>query len=123
MNKGSRELAVTVLSLTSPARIAQIAKEKALNPQEVYVRATCEYAGKTFTVSNKLRFLSQDGYTKLMNAKQSKETINIVISPAADNINYYFYLENTAVDVASLFKEPVKQPDIRVKVEDLYKNL
>jgi len=123
MNKGSRSLAVTVLSLTSPARIAQIAKEKALNPQEVYVRVTCEYEGKTFTVSNKLRFLGQDGYKKLMDAKTSKETLTITISPSSDNLNYYFYLENDSVNVEDLFKEKVTQPDIRVKVQDLYKDL
>jgi hypothetical protein len=119
----SKTLPVTVLSVTSPARIAQIAKEKALNSQEVYVRVTCEYEGKTFTVSNKLRFLGQAGYTKLIQAKTSKETLTITISPSADGSNYYFYLEGDDVTVDDLFKEPVTQPDIRVKVEELYKVL
>jgi hypothetical protein len=58
-----------------------------------------------------------------MEAKTSKKTLTITISPSADNLNYYFYLEGDEVSVDDLFKDKVTQPDIRVKVQDLYKDL
>lgn len=105
---------VIVKSVTGTGSIARIAKEKGLNPQEVFVRINFEYKGKTFTVSNKLRFLGKEGYQMLTDAKEKSTPINISVETESG----FFYIENT-VALDDLFKEPVTTTDTRENIKSL----
>lgn len=104
----------TVISVTSPSSIERIAKDKNLNPQEVFVRCTFEYKGQQFTASNKLRFLTKAGYTELLEAKEKKTPMKFVV----DIEKEFFYIEHD-VAIDSLFETPVETKDNRATLTSL----
>lgn len=103
-----------VASVTSPSTIDRIAKERNINPQEVFVRCTFNYAGKQFTASNKLRFLTKAGYVELMEAKTKGTPMKFVV----DVEKGFFYIEHD-VAVDSLFETPVESTDTRANLTAL----
>ena len=105
---------VTVVNVTSPSTVDRIAKEKNINPQEVFVRCTFQYNGMQFTASNKLRFLTKTGYTELLEAKEKKTPMKFVV----DIEKEFFYIEHD-VAVDSLFETPVVTEDKRTKLTAL----
>ena len=105
-----------VINVTSPSTIDRIAKEKELNPQEVFVRCTFIYKDHQFTASNKLRFLTKAGYVELLEAKEKKTPMKFVI----DIEKEFFYIEHD-VAVDSLFATPVESEDKRKSLSDLLK--
>jgi hypothetical protein len=103
-----------VVNVTSPSTIDRIAKEKNINPQEVFVRCTFQYNGMQFTASNKLRFLTNAGYTELLEAKEKKTPMKFVVDVEKE----FFYIEHD-VAVDSLFETPVATEDKRTKLTAL----
>ena len=103
-----------VVNVTSPSTIDRIAKDRQLNPQEVFVRCTFQYAGKQFTASNKLRFLTKAGYMELLKAKEDGTPMKLVV----DIEKEFFYIEHD-VSVDSLFETPVEAKDERVSLATL----
>jgi hypothetical protein len=103
-----------VISVTSPSTIDRIAKDKSLNPQEVFVRCTFEYKGQQFTASNKLRFLTKAGYLELLEAKEKQTPMKFVV----DIEKEFFYIEHD-VAVDSLFETPVEAKDNRATLSTL----
>ena len=103
-----------VISVTSPSSIERIAKDKNLNPQEVFVRCTFEYAGRQFTASNKLRFLTKVGYKELLDAKENKTPMKFVV----DVEKGFFYIEHD-VSIDSLFEAPVEVESKTASLTDL----
>ena len=89
-----------VKGVSSPDTIQRIAKDRNLNPQDVFVRLTFEYENVEYVVSNKLRFLGKDNYNMLLQAKENGLTVDITV----DTETEFFYVNsNTTVD--DLFKE------------------
>ncbi len=105
-----------IKSVSSPSTIQSVAKDKGINPQEVFVRVTVEYKGTEVTVSNKLRFLTKAGYQELLDAHKNKTPMKLVI----DIANEFFYIEHD-VSVDDLFKEDVakKTADNQSKLQAL----
>lgn len=103
-----------VVNVTSPSTVDRIAKEKNINPQEVFVRCTFQYNDMQFTASNKLRFLTKTGYTELLEAKEKKTPMKFVV----DIEKEFFYIEHD-VAVDSLFETPVVTEDKRTKLTAL----
>lgn len=97
-----------VVNVTSPSTIDRIAKEKQINPQEVFVRCTFQFKGNQFTASNKLRFLTKAGYEELLAAKEKQTPMKFVV----DIEKEFFYIEHD-VSVDSLFEKPVETEDKR----------
>ena len=88
-----------VKEVSSPETVARIAKDRGLNPQEVFVRLTIEVEGDEYVVSNKLRFLGKEGYKTLLEAKEKGDTVDITV----DTEKEFFYL-NTGATLDDLFK-------------------
>ena len=88
-----------VKGVSSPDTIQRIAEDKKLNPQEVFVRLTFEYGGEEYVVSNKLRFLGKENYNKLIQAKDSGETVDITV-----DVEKEFFYMNSNTTVEDLFK-------------------
>lgn len=103
-----------VVNVTSPSTIDRIAKEKNINPQEVFVRCTFQFKGNQFTASNKLRFLTKAGYTELLEAKEKQTPMKFVV----DIEKAFFYIEHD-VAVDSLFETPVETEDKRASLTAL----
>jgi hypothetical protein len=103
-----------VISVTSPSTIDRIAKDKQINPQEVFVRCTFEYKGNQFTASNKLRFLTKAGYLELLEAKEKGTEMKFVV----DIEKEFFYIEHD-VAVDSLFETPVAAKNERASLSAL----
>lgn len=103
-----------VINVTSPSTIDRIAKDKQINPQEVFVRCTFEYKGNQFTASNKLRFLTKAGYLELLEAKEKGTEMKFVV----DIEKEFFYIEHD-VAVDSLFETPVASKDERASLSAL----
>lgn len=103
-----------VISVTSPSTIDRIAKDKSLNPQEVFVRCTFEYKGNQFTASNKLRFLTKAGYLELLEAKEKQTPMKFVI----DIEKEFFYIEHD-VAVDTLFETPIESKNERASLTTL----
>lgn len=101
MSKSTILKGCKIVSLTSVSRILDIAEEKKLNPQEVFVRCTFEYKGETYTASNKLRILTKKGYSELQSKLNSSETIDLVITDLE-----FFYIHRE-VSLDDLFKDKV----------------
>lgn len=89
---------VKIIGVSSPTTINLIAQDKGLDPKEVFVRVTFEYEGKQYTVSNKLKFLKQIGYTKLLECKEKQIPCNITITDTG-----FLYLDD-GTTVEDLFK-------------------
>lgn len=115
---------VKIMGVTSPANIARIAKERNLNPQEVFVRVTFEHEGEQYTASNKLYILGKSTYQKLLNIMGTGETVNVELSISkTDPNNAFIYIEEDNVDIESLFTEEVKKTDSRKSLGDLLSKL
>lgn len=119
MAKKSLELLVTITSVTSPASIKAIARDHGLNPQEVFVRVGFMYDNEEYSSSNKLRFLGQESYERLLAAKQSGEQISVTVT-ANDKGSLIYVNNNEHVEIADLFSEPVVKVDNRKNIEDLF---
>lgn len=96
---------VKVIGVTSPNRIAQIAEERSINPQEVFVRVVFEYQGSQYQASNQLRFFGEKGYNKLLESRDNETLVNVTIT--ADDKGTLMYLDSDKdVSVSDLFKTP-----------------
>lgn len=96
---------VKVIGVTSPNRIAQIAEERNINPQEVFVRVVFEYQGSQYQASNQLRFFGEKGYSKLLESRDNETLVNVTIT--ADDKGTLMYLDSDKdVSVSDLFKTP-----------------
>lgn len=105
----------TIKQVSSPSTIQRVAVDKGVNPQEVFVRVTFEYAGKEFGVANKLRFLTKAGYMELIEAQKNKTPMKL----AVDVESGFFYIEKD-VSVDDLFKNAVtKTADTRANLSAL----
>ena len=104
-----------VKGVSSPETVARVAKERGLNPQEVFVRLTFETEGKEFVASNKLRFLGKSGYNQLLEAKEKNGTVDITV----DTEKEFFYL-NTGATVDDLFKTELPKRE-KTTLADLLK--
>lgn len=91
-----------IKSVSSPSSIQSVAKDRGINPQEVFVRVTFDYKGTEVKVSNKLRFLTKAGYMELLEAQKNQTPMKLVV----DTANEFFYIEHD-VSVDDLFKEEV----------------
>lgn len=96
-----------IKQVSSPATIQRVALDKGINPQEVFVRVIFETDGVEFGVSNKLRFLTKQGYVELIEAQKNKTPMRL----AVDTVSEFFYIEKD-ISVDELFKEatPKKEP-------------
>ena len=104
-----------IKQVSSPSTIQRVAVDKNVNPQEVFVRVTFEYAGKEFGVANKLRFLTKTGYMELIEAQKNKTPMKL----AVDVESGFFYIEKD-VSVDDLFKNAVtKTADARANLSAL----
>ena len=98
---------VKIIAVTSPNRIAEIAEAKGINPQNVYVKVTFEYEGDTSTSSNQLRFFRQEGYERLLKAKDEGTLVNITLN--VDEKGSFMYLDGgKQATVADLFSQPLE---------------
>ena len=95
---------VIVKSVSGPHTIANVAKERGINPQEVFVRIKFEYEGAEYNASNKLRFLTKSGYNTLLENVKSGKPMDIIV----DTEKEYFYIDyGTTID--DLFATPVEK--------------
>lgn len=95
---------VKIKSVSSPSTIAVVAKDRGINPKEVFVRIVFEHEGEEYKASNKLRFLGKSGYEELISAVKEEKPMNITV----DTENEYFYIEyGTTVD--ELFATPIER--------------
>ena len=95
---------VKIKSVTSPDQVSLIAKERGLNPQEVFIRIVFEYNDMPYKASNKLRFLTKEGYKTLIEKCEKEEPITISVNTE----NEFFYIEyGTKID--DLFSTPVEK--------------
>jgi hypothetical protein len=105
---------VVIKSVSGPHTIASIAKERGINPQEVFVRIRFEHEGKEYNASNKLKFLTKDGYNTLLENAKSGKTIDLIV----DTEKEFFYIDDgTTVD--SLFATPVVKPEYKNDLKSL----
>lgn len=119
MEKKRTELKVVITSVTSPATIKAIAEDHGINPQEVFVRVGFKVGEDEYSSSNKLRFFKQEGYERLLAAKESGEEVEITLT--ANEKGTLMYLNSAEhVEVAELFATPIEKVDTRKKVEDLF---
>ena len=95
---------VIVKSVSSPDTISLVAKERGINPQEVFVRIVFEHEGAEYKASNKLRFLTKAGYEELLTKSNAGTAMDITV----DTESGFFYIEyGTTVD--DLFATPVEK--------------
>ena len=120
VNKQSISLkGVKVIGVTSPNRIAQIAEERNINPQEVFVRVVFEYQGNQYSASNQLRFFGEKGYNKLLEARDDESLINVTVT--SDDKGILMYLDSDKeVTVSDLFKTPTTQVSSRKDLTSLF---
>lgn len=110
---------VKIVSVTSPNRIAQIANERGINPQEVFVRVNFEYQGNEYRGDNQLRFFGKDGYAKLLSARDTESLVNITITK--DVKGTLLYLDGDKdVTVDELFEKPVEKSSSRKDLSELF---
>lgn len=105
-----------VKGISSPDSIRRIADEKGLNPQEVFVRLIFEVNGTEYSASNQLRFIGKKDYQKLVDAKQSGETVDISV-----DIDKAFFYMNHDTSVDDLFKEDIVKKPVSNNLSDLLK--
>jgi hypothetical protein len=97
---------VKIIQVTSPSTIQDIARERDLNPQEVFVRVVFELDGQQYKASNKLKILGKNGYKELLEAKKNGTPITITVGLESE----FFYIEKD-VSIDDLFAEELpKQP-------------
>lgn len=106
-----------IKQVSSPSTLQRVATDKGINPQEVFVRVTFEYAGNQFAVSNKLKFLTKAGYIELIEAQKTGKAMKLTV----DTESGFFYIEHD-VSVDDLFKEELpKSTDNRTSLALLVK--
>ena len=132
MEKKRIELMAKITSVSSKKTIMSIAKDHNLNPQEVFVRVTFKVAEKDesgeyqvaedeYTSSNKLRFFGEEGYTKLLAAKESGELVSITVTiNEKGSLMYLNDEDDSDITIADLFSTPVEKSDTRKNIEDLF---
>lgn len=120
--KRKLELDVVVTSVTSPAKIAEVAKVQDLNPQEVFVRINFKVNGndKEFKASNKLRFLTATGYKRLLESRTNGTPINVTVSMDDTHEDAFIYVNpEENVSIEDLFSTPVEKTDNRASIAEL----
>jgi len=115
-----------IIGVTGKGRIADIAAEKGLNPQEVFVRVIFEITDRNgVTVqtmaSNQLRFFGQTGYEKLLKAKETGEMVKLSLRTNDKGTLVYLNRDNE-VKMDDLFAKPIERKGLS-KVEEVLKNL
>ena len=90
---------VTVLSVTSPRRIAQLAQDKSCSPLDVYVKVRFSAEdGKEYEGANKLSILGKDAYQKLLDARSAGEKVNVSLhiyrNRTTGNVEAFIYLND-----------------------------
>lgn len=119
MEKKRVILKVVITSVTSPATIKKVAEDHGINPQEIFVRVGFSYKGDEYSSSNKLRFFGEEGYNKLLAAKQSGEEVDIALT--SNDKGTLMYLESAEkVEVKDLFTTPVAKEDKRKDITELF---
>jgi hypothetical protein len=111
----AQTIEVVIQSVTSPSTISNIATEKNIDTQEVYVRITFKYAGEVYGASNKLKFLRQDGYQELLDAKQSAAPIKLDVTS-----NEWFYIHKPRMAVKELFKPTTPAAQVKSIFDKLF---
>lgn len=96
---------VTVVGVTMPETIARIAREKGLNPQEVFVRLIFKHEDKEYVASQKLQILRKEGYQRLLDCIKNDEKLDITVS---EKDFFYVTLPEDKVDVDTLFSKPLE---------------
>lgn len=105
---------IKIISVSSPESIQRIATEKAINPQNVFVRVTYEYEGEQYLASNQLRFFREEGYIKLLDAKNNGTLVNITVVEGTEGRDDLMYLDSdTEVNIKDLFAQKVINPNRR----------
>lgn len=96
---------IVLKSVSGPHTIASIAKEKGINPQEVFVRIMFTHEGKELKASNKLKFITKSGYNTLLDNCKNAKPMDLVVDVEKE----FFYIDDgTTVD--DLFATPVEKP-------------
>lgn len=95
-----------VIGVSSPNTIMQIAADRKIAPQDVFVRVRVAYKDKEFSVSNKLRYLGQSGYEKLQKLTTSGEGVDLSV-----DLNSGFFRFDEHVEVEDLFKTEAPKSD------------
>ncbi|WP_322154507.1 hypothetical protein [Paratractidigestivibacter sp.] len=90
---------VTVLSVTGPRRIAQLAQDKSCSPLDVYVKVRFSTEdGKEYEGANKLSILGKDAYQKFLDARVSGEKVNVSLhiyrNRTTGNVEAFVYLND-----------------------------
>jgi hypothetical protein len=111
----AQTIEVKIQSVTSPSTVQNIALEKGITEPEVYVRITFAYDGETYGASNKLKFLRQDGYQELLDAKQNQTPIKIDVTS-----NEWFYIHKPRVAVKDLFKPSTPAAQVKSIFDKLF---
>lgn len=90
---------VTVMSVTGPRRIAQLAQDKACSPLDVFVKVRFRAEdGREYEGANKLSILGKDAYQKLFDARASGEKVNVSLhiyrNRTTGNVEAFVYLND-----------------------------
>lgn len=114
-NKNTIEVNGAIIkSVSSPNTLMRVARDKDLNPQEVFVRITFEVEGKEYSASNKLKYLTRAGYQSLLDAKASGTPMDLAIDVEGE----YFYI-NTHTSIDDLFAKEVAPVQRKYSLTDL----
>jgi hypothetical protein len=101
----------TIIGVSSPDRLMAIAKERGINPQEVYVRLIYKAEGEECTASQQLRILGKENYEKLKDLVGKPDTVdltlNLSINEKTGEYSAFFYV-NGNVTIEDLFANPVE---------------
>lgn len=107
----SFEKNVKVVGVSNPGTILTIAKDRNLDPQEVFVRIVIEdEKGNRAKVSQKLRILGRSGYEKLVKAYNDKNFINLTITDSG----YVYTTEKASID--DLFSNSTRESSVEERI-------
>lgn len=122
MEKKRVELNVVITAVSSPAKIAEVARVQGFeDPQDVFVRVNFKVGDTEYDASNKLKFLTKNGYQKLLDAKESGEEVNITLVRTEGQKDAFIYVNpDIKVTVDDLFSKPLKKVDNRHSIEELF---
>lgn len=107
-------LKAKIVGVTSPSNIQRIAKERAINPQDVFVRLVFEHDGEQYSASNKLGFIGKEDYQMLLDAAKTEAEVKITVNVDSE----FFYVEHE-VKLDDLFKTPTEKVSTRKNLTDL----
>ena len=111
---------VIVTAVTSPNRIKDIATERGISTQDVFVRVTFKYKEEYYTSSNKLKFFRQEGYQQLLDSLKNSTPLDITVT-ISDKGDLMYINNKTSVD--DLFKDVPTVVDNRKSITDLLNSL